>query len=101
MKVLTTTNPPFIVPGGSPGIYTINTNTFSFKCCKVKQGDIVTVDNRGAEETESPYVWFARKPGFTTFSHTEPGVSQDAGQLWRPTPHQGFEVLVQVTMIPD
>jgi hypothetical protein len=31
----------------------------------------------------------------------EAGVSQDAGQLWRPNPHPGFEVLVQVTMIPD
>jgi hypothetical protein len=101
MKVLTTTNPPYIVPGGSPGVYTVDTHTFSFKCCKVKRGDYVTVDNRGAEETQAPYAWFARKPNYTTFSHMEAGVSQDAGQLWRPDPHPGFEVLLQITMIPD
>src|SRR3954451_9416728 len=77
VKVITTTNPPFLVPGGSPGVYTVKTSTFSFRCCAVQEGDIVTVDNRGAGETESPYVWFARKPGFTAFSHMEPGVSQD------------------------
>lgn len=101
VKVITTTDPPYLVPGGTPGIYTVKSSTFSFRCCRVLQGDIVTVDNRGAEETESPYVWFARKPGFTAFSHMEPGVSQDAGQLWRPDPHVGFDVLLQVVMTPD
>lgn len=101
VKVLTTTNPPYLVPGGSPGVYTVKTSTFSFKCCIVSKGDIVTVDNRGAEETPSPYVWFARKPGFTAFSHMEPGVSQDAGQLWRPEPHLGFDVLLQALMTPN
>jgi hypothetical protein len=100
VKVITTTNPPFLVPGGSPGTYIVKTSTFSFVCCRVLQGDIVTVDNRGADQTQDPYVWFARKPGFETFSHMEAGVSQDAGQLWRPTPHEGFEVLLQVVMTP-
>jgi hypothetical protein len=39
---------------------------------RVKQGDIVTIDNRGADQTQDPYVWFARKPGFTAFSYTNP-----------------------------
>ena len=101
VKVLTTTNPPYMVPAGTPGTYTFSTSALSFKCCKVEKGDIVTVDNRGAEETESPYTWFARKRGITTFSHMVPGVSQDAGQLWTATPHADLDVLLEITMTPS
>ena len=100
VKVITTTNPPYMLPALSPGTYTFDTSVLSFKCCKVEKGDIVTVDNRGAEETEAPYHWFARKPGITTFSHMEAGVSQDAGQLWSATSHSDLDVLLEITEIP-
>lgn len=47
------------------------------------------------------YVWFAARPGTTTYSHTSGGDSQNAGVVWRPITHPGYDTLVQVVMQPD
>jgi hypothetical protein len=101
VTVLTTTNPQYMLPAHSPGTYTFSTSSLSFKCCQIAQGDILTIDNHGADQTPNPYVWFAQKSGFVTFSHMERGVSQDAGQIWAPQAHAGYDVLVQVTETPS
>lgn len=104
VKVLTTTNPPYQLPGNSPGTYTFQTSGLSFRCCKVKKGDIVTIDNRGADQTQDPYVWFARRPGFTTFSYTNPtpgAPTQDPGQFWTPRANEGYDLLVQAVVSPN
>ena len=71
-------------------------SALSFRCCTVRRGDIVSVDNRGANTVKDPFWWFAAKPGFTTFSHQVRGVSMDFGQLWTHKEHPGYEVLLQV-----
>lgn len=104
VKVLTTTDPPYQIPANSPGTYTFQTDRLSFACCKVKKGDIVSIDNRGADQTQDPYVWFARKPGFTTFSYTNPNPgapTQDPGQFWIPKPNEGYDLLVQAVVSPN
>ncbi|CAA9486167.1 MAG: hypothetical protein AVDCRST_MAG53-1008 [uncultured Solirubrobacteraceae bacterium] len=104
VKVLTTTHPPYQLPGNSPGTYSFQTSNLSFACCKVKQGDIVTIDNRGADQTQDPYVWFARRPGFTTFSYTNPtpgAPTQDPGQFWTPRANEGYDLLVQAVVSPN
>ncbi len=104
VKVLTTTNPPYQLPANSPGTYTFKTDSLSFVCCKVKQGDIVTIDNRGADQTQDPYVWFARKPGFTAFSYVNPtpgAPTQDPGQFWTPKANPGYDLLVQAVVSPN
>ena len=101
VKVITTTDPPYPLPGNRPGTYEFKTSALSFRCCKVLKGDIVTVDNSGAGEEREPYVWFARKPGFTVFSHTMGGPSQNPGMIWTGTPHDGYDLLMQVVMVPD
>lgn len=100
VKVVTTTNPPYTLPGGKPGTYTFDTSALSFACCKVQAGDIVTADNRGTG-TPDPYVWFAARSGFTTFSHTSGGLSQNPGMVWTGTPHDGYELLLQVVEQPS
>jgi hypothetical protein len=60
VTVLSTTNPQYMLPANSPGTYTFSTSTLSFKCCKIAQGDFVTIDNHGADQTPDPYHWFAR-----------------------------------------
>jgi fructose-1-phosphate kinase PfkB-like protein len=72
----------------------------SFACCKVQAGDLVTVDNSGTL-TPNAYVWFAARPDMTTLSHTSNGDSQNAGMVWAPLPHPGYEVLLQVVMQPS
>ncbi len=101
VTVITTTDPPFILPAQSPRTYTFKTSDVNFKCCKVAKGDIVSVDNSGANTVTDPFHWFAQKPGFTTFSHMVRGVSQGAGQVWTPTAHPGYELLLQITEQPD
>jgi hypothetical protein len=103
VKVLTTTDPPYPLPANSPGVHSFKTSALGFTCCNVTKGDIVTVDNSGAGQTADPYVWFARKAGFTTFSHTcSPcGRSQDPGMVWTGMPHEGFELLLQIVEQPD
>ena len=98
LKVITTTDPPYTLPAGKAGTYEFNTSALGFKCCKVAKGDIVTVGNRG-NPTDSAYVWFAAVPGATTLLHT--GSGQNAGDLWTGTPHDGYEVLLQVVEQPS
>jgi hypothetical protein len=101
VKVITTTNPPYMLPGNAPGTYTFATSALSFKCCAVQPGDVVTVDNKGTP-TPDPYVWFAASASSTTFSHTWGAAdSQNAGMLWAGTPHAGFETLLQVVEQPS
>ena len=101
VTVITTTDPPFMLPARSPRTYTFKTSDVNFSCCKVAKGDIVSVDNSGANTVSDPFHWFAQKPGFTTFSHMVRGVSQGAGQVWTPTAHPGYELLLQITEQPD
>jgi hypothetical protein len=100
VTVVTTTNPVYPLPAHDAGTHTYATSALSFACCKVKQGDIVTVDNSGTT-TPGAYVWFAAAPGMTTFSHTSGGDSQNAGAVWTPITHPGYETLLQVTLAPD
>src|SRR3954467_2737035 len=96
VKVITTTNPPFTLNAHDAGVHTFRTSALSFRCCKVRKGDIVAVDNRGANTVSDPYWWFAKKPGKTAYSHMVRGVSQDFGQIWTHKTHPGYEVLLQV-----
>src|SRR3954451_502420 len=96
VKVITTTNPPYTVTAHDAGVHTYSTSALSFRCCKVRKGDIVAVDNRGANTVSDPYWWFAKKPGKTAYSHMVRGVSQDFGQIWTRKAHAGYEVLLQV-----
>ena len=96
VKVITTTNPPYTLKAHDAGVHSFSTSVLSFKCCPVKKGDIVAVDNRGANTVQDPFWWFAKKPGKSAFSHMVPGVSQDFGQIWVPKEHPGYEVLLQV-----
>ena len=96
VKVITTTNPPYKLRAHDSGVHTFRTSVLSFRCCKVRKGDIVAVDNRGANTVKDPFWWFAAKPGFTTFSHMVRGVSQNYGQIWTHKEHPGFEVLLQI-----
>lgn len=96
VKVITTTHPPYTLKAHDSGVHTFKTSVLAFRCCKVRKGDIVTVDNRGANTVQDPYYWFAKKPAFTTFSHQVRGVSQDAGQIWTHKDHPGYEVLLQI-----
>ena len=103
LLVISTTDPPYALPGNRPGVHTFETSALSFRCCRVQKGDVITADNSGADQTQDPYVWFARKPGSVTFSHTcSPcGRSQDPGNYWTGTPHSDLELLLQVEMRPD
>jgi hypothetical protein len=98
--VVTTTNPIYPLNAHDTGVHTYPTSGLSFVCCKVKPGDIVTVDNSGTT-TPGAYVWFAAQPGTTTFSHTSNGDSQNAGVVWSPITHAGYEVLLQVVLQPE
>lgn len=100
VTVVTTTNPVYPLKAHDAAVHTYPTSGLSFPCCKVKKGDIVSVDNSGTQ-TPGAYVWFAEKAGSTTFSHTSGGDSQNAGFVWRPITHPGYETLVQVVEQPD
>ena len=90
---LTTTDPPYQVPAQQPGTYTFKTSDLSFKCCVGKKGDIVTIDNRGADQTDVPYVWFVAQAGIRPRSPTTnptPGApTQNPGVDWTPRTHEG------------
>ena len=62
---------------------------------------VKVVDSNSGTTTQNAYVWFARSPATTTFSHTSNGDSQNAGVVWRPIEHDGYETLLQVVMQPD
>lgn len=96
VKVITTTHPPYTLKAHDAGVHTFRTSRLAFKCCKVRKGDIVAVDNRGANTVKDPFWWFAQKPDKTTYSHMVRGVSQDYGQIWTRKPHPGYEVLLQL-----
>jgi hypothetical protein len=98
--VITTTNPIYPLKAHDPGVHAYPTSGLSFVCCKVQAGDIITVDNSGTT-TPDAYVWFAAQPGTTTFSHTSNGDSQNAGVVWSPITHAGYEVLLQVVLQPE
>jgi hypothetical protein len=100
VTVVTTTNPVYPLSAHDAGVHSYPTAGLSFTCCKVKKGDIVTVDNSGTT-TQSAYVWFAPMANTTTFSHTSNGDSQNAGVVWTPITHAGYETLVQVVLQPD
>ncbi len=105
VMVITTTDPPYEMPGGKPGTYEFPVRSTGFNRFAQK-GDIVTIDNSGADQTPDPYVWFARKPGFTTFSYTNPpdqagAPSQDPGFVWTPRTHEGYDLLMQVVVSPN
>jgi hypothetical protein len=100
VTVVTTTNPVYPLEAHDAGVHHYSTSSLSFACCAVKKGDVVTVDNSGTT-TPDAYVWFARQPGLTTFSHTSGGDSQNAGVVWKPIEHPGYETLLQVVMQPD
>jgi hypothetical protein len=100
VTVVTTTNPTYPLAAHDAGVHSYPTSGLSFACCKVKKGDIVTVDNSGTT-TRDAYVWFAPLAGLTTFSHTSGGLSQNAGVVWTPITHPGYETLVQVVLQPD
>lgn len=100
VTVVTTTNPVYPLQAHDAGVHTYSTSSLSFKCCKVQKGDIVTIDNSGTT-TANAYVWFAAAPGITTFSHTSNGLSQNAGVVWTPIEHPGYETLVQAVLQPD
>ena len=98
--VITTTNPIYPLKAHDAGVHRYPTSALSFVCCKVQAGDIVTVDNSGTT-TPDAYVWFAARPDTTTFSHTSNGDSQNAGVVWSPITHTGYEVLLQVVLQPE
>jgi hypothetical protein len=98
--VITTTNPIYPLKAHDAGVHIYSTSGLSFVCCKVQAGDIITVDNSGTT-TSDAYVWFAARSGATTFSHTSNGDSQNAGVVWSPITHAGYEVLLQVVMQPE
>lgn len=100
VTVITTTNPVYPLPAHEARVHSYATNVLSFPCCKARKGDIVTIDNSGTG-TPGAYVWFAAKDGSTTYSHTSGGDSQNAGVVWRPITHPGFETLVQAVIQPD
>jgi hypothetical protein len=100
VTVVTTTNPVYPLRAHDAGVHTYSTSGLSFACCKVKKGDIVTVDNSGTT-TPRAYVWFAERRDMTTFSHSAGGDSQNAGVVWTPIAHPGYETLVQVVEQPD
>ena len=94
LQVITTTNPPYTLPG-TPGTYTFSTSTLSFKCCKVKAGDVISLDARGGE-----FAVFASVPGSETDSFSMTGLTQNPGYMWTPTPHPNVELLLQVAETP-
>lgn len=98
--VVTTTNPVYALQAHDAAVHTYPTSALSFACCKVRPGDLVTVDNSGTT-TPGAYVWFAQRAGATTLSHTGYGDSQNAGVVWDGTPHPGYEVLLQVVLQPE
>jgi hypothetical protein len=98
--VITTTNPIYPLKAHDAGVHTYPTSGLSFVCCKVQPGDIVTVDNSGTT-TPDAYVWFAARADMTTYSHTSNGDSQNAGVVWSPITHAGYEVLLQVVLQPE
>jgi hypothetical protein len=100
VTVVTTTNPVYDLSAHDAGIHTYPTSGLSFACCKVRKGDIVTVDNSGTT-TRNAYVWFATRHDITTSSHTSGGDSQNAGAVWKPVSHPGYETLLQVVLQPD
>jgi hypothetical protein len=100
VTVVTTSDPVYPLAAHDAGIHTYSTSGLKFVCCKAKKGDIVTVDNSGTT-TQNAYVWFAPVAGATTFSHTSNGDSQNAGVVWQPITHAGYETLVQATIQPD
>jgi hypothetical protein len=98
--VITTTNPIYPLKAHDTGVHTYPTSGLSFVCCKVQAGDLITVDNSGTT-TPNAYVWFAARSDMTTFSHTSNGDSQNAGVVWSPITHAGYEVLLQVVLQPE
>ncbi|MCW2982765.1 MAG: hypothetical protein JWR63_335 [Conexibacter sp.] len=100
VTVVTTTNPVYTLSAHDAGTHSYSTSALSFACCTVRKGDIVTVDNSGTT-TSHAYVWFAARADITTSSHTSGGDSQNAGAVWTPITHPGYETLLQVVMQPD
>lgn len=98
--VVTTTNPVYPLGAHDAGVHVYPTSVLSFACCKVQAGDVVTVDNSGTT-TPGAYVWFAASPAATTLSHTSNGDSQNAGVVWSPIAHPGYEVLLQAVLQPS
>ena len=91
LKVITTTDPPFTLPG-TDGVWTFDMSQVRFKCCNVQKGDIVSLDARGGE-----FAVFGQVPGSVTDVFTMAGPTQDPGYMWTGTPHQDVELLMQVT----
>jgi len=94
LVVITTTNPPFTLPG-TPGTYTYDMSKTSFPCCKLKKGDVVTLDARGGR-----FAVFGRVPGSVTDTFSMAGPTFDAGTTWTPTHHPDVELLMRVTERP-
>jgi len=96
-RVITTTDPPFMLPG-TDGIRSFSMSAVRWLCCSVKKGDLVSLDARFGE-----HAVFASLPGAATrfMTHHRPGTpSQNPGFVWTPEQVQGAELLMQVTMQP-
>lgn len=94
LEVITTTNPPFTLPGVE-GTYTFDMSQVSFPCCKIEQGDVVSLDARGGE-----LAVFGSVPGSTTDTFSATGNTQEQAAKWTAMPHPGTELLMQITEQP-
>lgn len=104
VKVVTTTDPRLQVAANTPNTYTVATSSLSFRCCAVQAGDLVAVTSSGADQTESPFVWFAREAGTTTFAHENPrpgSLDQNPGVEWSFRSEESTDTLLQVVMVPS
>ena len=97
LEVVTTTDPPFTLPA-TDGIRTFSMSQVRFACCRVQKGDVVSFNARNGE-----FAVTAKVPGsaIDTFTTIPGEATMNPGLQMDRRPHDGLELLMQVTEQPD
>jgi hypothetical protein len=93
-KVVTTTDPPFRLPG-SDGVWTFNMSDSKYPL-KVQAGDYVSLATTGDQ-----FAVFGTVAGSITNQFTATGDSQSAGVVYNPNPYPDTELLMRLTEQPS
>ncbi len=95
LKVISTSNPPFELPGTSGLYYFWVGPPYTQFAMPVMKGEILSFDTRGG-------TWsiFSSIPGSSVDSAAGTGLQQNPGMLWSPIPHPNVELDVQWLIEP-
>jgi hypothetical protein len=96
LQVLSTSNPPFQLPGGNGIYYFWVGPPYTGFAMPLKAGEVVSFDTRGGT-----WAIFAATPGSTTDDAVGSGLEQNAGVKWIGAQRANTELLMQVTEQPS